>query len=95
MKIAKKPLNPKLVSFSLVVVSVALSLLCALFIALVPQASLKFFGSIFHGIDMAKIAAPITVSGVLTGLIAVAIIAFVIGWLFAVIYNYLSSRVRE
>ncbi|HLC86852.1 MAG TPA: DUF5676 family membrane protein [Candidatus Nanoarchaeia archaeon] len=88
-------LSPKLVSFSLVAVSVIISLLCALLIAFAPEASLRFFGSIFHGIDITQIAiVSITLSGVLMGLIAIAIIAFVTGWLFAVIYNYLLDKIK-
>ena len=87
-------LNPKVVSISLVVVSAILSLICALLLALSPEVSLKFFGSIFHGIDMNKIATSITVSNVLIGLIAIVIIAFVTGWLFAVIYNYLQDKIK-
>ncbi len=87
-------LNPKLVSFSLAAVSAILSLLCALLLAIAPQATLGFFGSIFHGMDIAKIATSVTVSGVITGLVAIIIVAFVTGWLFAITYNYLSKKIR-
>lgn len=87
-------LNPKVVSFSLVVVSAILSLICALLIALAPKVTLKFFGSIFHGADITKIATSVTISGVLTGLVAIVIVAFVTGWLFAVIYNYLLDKIK-
>jgi len=87
-------LNPKIVSLSLVGVAVILSLLCALLIAFAPEVTLKFFGSIFHGIDMTKIAAPITLSGVLTSLVALVIVAFATGWLFAMIYNHLSDKLK-
>ena len=87
-------LNPKVVSLSLVSISVIVSLVCALLIAIFPEATLKFFGSIFHGIDMTKIATPITLSGVLIGLIAIVIVAFVTGWLFAIIYNYLLNKIK-
>ena len=87
-------LNPKVVSFSLAAVSAIISLLCALLLVLAPQMTLKFFGSIFHGIDMAKIAAPVTLSGVLIGLAAIIIVAFAAGWLFAVVYNYFSKKTR-
>ena len=87
-------LNPKVVSLSLAGIATILSLLCALLIAVAPEATLKFFGSIFHGMDITKIAQPVTLSGVLTGLIAIIIIAFVTGWLFAVIYNYLLAKVK-
>lgn len=85
-------LNPKVVALSLVAVSAILSLLCALFIAVAPAATLKFFGSIFHGMDVAQTAAPITVSSVVTGLVAISVAAFVAGWLFTVIYNRLSKK---
>jgi len=85
-------LNAKVVSLSLASVSGILSLLCALLIAIAPEAAVKFFGSIFHGIDIAKIAIPITPSGVLIGLIAVVIVALITGWLFAVIYNYALEK---
>lgn len=87
-------LNPKVVSVSLAVAGAALSLLCALLLALAPAASLRFFGSIFHGIDVSTIAAPVTVNGVLTGLGAIVIVALVSGWLFAVVYNYFSRKMR-
>ena len=84
-------LNAKVVSLSLATVSAILSLLCAFLIALAPEATVKFFGSIFHGMDVTRIATPITLSGVITGLIAVVIVALIIGWLFAVIYNYFAK----
>ncbi len=87
-------LNPKLVSFSLAAVSAILSLACALLLAIAPQATFGFFGSIFHGMDIAKIATSVTVSGVITGLVAIIIVAFVTGWLFAITYNYLLKKMR-
>jgi len=87
-------LNVKVVSLSLASVSAVLSLLCALLIALAPQASLKFFGSIFHGMDITKIAQPVTLPGVATGLIAIVIVALITGWLFAVIYNHLIGKLK-
>ncbi len=87
-------LNPKVVSLSLASISVVLSLLCAFLIAVAPEATLKFLGSIFHGMDITKIAQPVTISGVLTGLIAIIIIAFITGWLFAVIYNFLLAKIK-
>lgn len=86
-------LDPRVVSLSLAAVSVVLSLACALILALAPDIGLGFFGSIFHGIDMTKIAASVTVPGVLTGLIAIVIVACIAGWLFAATYNYLSEKI--
>ncbi|MBI4095826.1 MAG: hypothetical protein HY438_03135 [DPANN group archaeon] len=87
-------LNPKVVALALASVSLALSAICAFLIWLAPQATIRFFGSIFHGIDLEKIAAlPMTATGVLTGFLAIALISFVAGWLFAVVYNYLTDKV--
>jgi len=86
-------LSPKVVSFSLAGVSAILSLLCAILLVIAPQAALKFFGSIFHGMDITKIATSVTFLGVLKGLVAIVIVAFVAGWLFAVIYNYLLNKI--
>lgn len=85
-------LSPKVISFSLAGVSVIISLACALLIALIPKLSVKFFGSIFHGIDISKIETSITFSGFLMGLVAIIIISLIAGWLFAVIYNYFLNK---
>ena len=72
-------------------VSMILSLACAFLLALTPEVTIKFFGSVFHGIDISSIQAPVTLSGVVTGLVAIIIITFVSGWLFTIIYNRLSK----
>jgi len=75
------------VSLSLAAVSGILSIVCALLIALAPEATTKLFGIIFHGIDISQITKPITLGGALFGTIEVIVIALIAGWLFAVIYN--------
>lgn len=87
-------LHPAVVSLSLVTVSIVLSLLCAVFIALAPEFSIIFFGSIFHGLDISKIAAPVTISGVITGLVAITIVAGFSGWMFSAIYNYFAAKIK-
>ena len=87
-------LNVKVVSLSLASASAVLSLLCALLIALAPEVSLKFLGSIFHGMDITQIAQPVTLTGVVTGLIAIVLVAFITGWLFAIIYNYFIGKLK-
>lgn len=86
-----KALNEKTVALSLSAASAVLSILCAAILLAFPW-SMKFFASIFHGIDITQIAVPITAEGVVTGLVAIIIAAFVTGWLFAMIYNYFSKR---
>lgn len=84
-------LDSKRVSLSLAIVSALLSLLCALFIVLAPAFSMRLFGSIFHGLDITRIAAPMTLPGVVSGLLAVTVSALVAGWLFATVYNLMAS----
>jgi len=92
MKNNKLKVKPFVISITLV--SVIISWLCAFLIAISPFSTLKFFGSIFHGIDISKIASPISVSGVLTSTIAIVIIASITSWIFAVTYNYFSDKVK-
>lgn len=80
-------LSPKKVSLSLAGVSGIISVICALLIAIAPQDTVRFFGAIFHGIDLSSITSQITVSGAILGTIEVIVIALIAGWLFAVIYN--------
>lgn len=87
-------LNAKVVAFSLAGVSGIISLLCALSLIVSPSGSMKFFGSIFHGVDFTKIAMPVSISGVVMGLLAIVVVALIAGWLFAVIYNSLSDKTK-
>lgn len=80
-------------SLALVIVAVILSLICALFVAIAPGPAVAIFGSIFHGINFTSIVSPVTLAGVVMGVIVLAITAFVAGWLFATAYNYLSEKV--
>lgn len=80
-------LSAKRVSLSLAAVSGIISIVCGLLIAIAPQATVKLFGAIFHGIDISGIAKPITFGGAILGTVEVIIIALIAGWLFAVIYN--------
>jgi len=80
-------LNAKRVSLSLAAVSGILSAVCALLIAVAPQFTLNLFGTIFHGIDLAKIPKVMTISDAILGTIEVVVLALIVGWLFAKIYN--------
>ena len=80
-------LSAKRVSLSLATVTGIISIVCALVIAITPQATTKLFGAIFHGIDLTKIASQITLTGAILGTFEVIIIALIAGWLFAVVYN--------
>lgn len=80
-------LDPKRVSLSLAAVSGILSAVCALLIVVAPQFTINLFGTIFHGIDLAKIEKTMTFSEAILGIVVVIVLALIVGWLFAKIYN--------
>jgi len=83
-------LKPKKVSLSLAFVTGIVSIVCALLIAIAPEATLKLFGAIFHGADITKITVAISLGRAILGTIVAIVLALIIGWLFAVIYNKLK-----
>ena len=80
-------LNAKRVSLSLAAVSGILSAVCALLIAAAPKFTVNLFGAIFHGVDLTKIQKTMTFSDAILGTIEVVVLALIVGWLFAKIYN--------
>lgn len=85
-------IKPKATAYALAIVSGIVSLVCLLLIAIAPAFSLNFFGAIFHGIELSKIAADnITIGSAILGLVEVVVGAFILGWLFAVIYNKIKA----
>lgn len=82
-----KELSPKRVSLSLAYVTAIVSIVCALLLTIAPKLTMNVFGSIFHGADISKIAVAVTLPNAVLGTIVAAVIALIIGWLFAVIYN--------
>ena len=80
-------LDSKRVSLSLAAVSGILSAACALLLAVAPKFTLGLFGAVFHGIDMTKIQKTMTFNGAILGIVEVIVLALIVGWLFAKIYN--------
>ena len=81
-------LSPKRVSLSLAVVTAIVSIVCVLLVAIAPEAALKLLGAIFHGIDITKIAAAsVSFGSAVFGTIVAVVLALIIGWIFAVVYN--------
>jgi len=80
-------LDAKKVSLSLAATSGILSVACALLIAAAPQFTINLFGAVFHGVDLTKIQKTMTFGDAILGTIEVIVIALIVGWLFAKIYN--------
>ena len=84
-------LNANRVGFALASVMGILSIVCTLLLVLIPGFTLNFFSNIFHGIDITQIAkTSVTFGEFLIGLIEVLIGSYLIGWVFAKIYNKLG-----
>ena len=81
-------LNVKRTANALAVTAGIISLVCYILILIAPVGTVSFFGAIFHGIDMSKIAVEsVSVGNGLLGVIEAIILGWIIGWLFAKIYN--------
>ena len=81
-------LNSKRVGYTLAIVVGIVSLVCLLLVVIARDFTINLFGAIFHGIDLSQIAADnITIGSAILGFVEVVVIGFILGWLFAVIYN--------
>ena len=84
----KEKLSPKAAAFALAGVSGLLYLVCAILIAIAPEATIKFFGNLFHGINLETIAQQsISFSSAVVGFVEILIGSLVTGWIFAKMYN--------
>jgi len=81
-------LNTKNVANSLAIVSGIVFIVCVVLIIVIPEATMSLFGYLFHGLDISKITNPNVsiVSGII-GLVEIVVLAWIVGWLFATIYN--------
>ena len=84
-------LSPKRVSLSLAAVTSIVSIVCGLFVIIFPEGSMKILGSIFHGIDISQIVSTHSWGNAILGTVVAIVLALIIGWLFAVIYNKISE----
>ncbi len=82
----KHPVHPT--GFAIAITSGVLYVVCAAAVALFPQATIKFFNSWVHGLDLTRIAVnSISWSGFFKGLVGVLIVAYIAGALYAWVYN--------
>lgn len=83
-------INAKIAGTALAAVSAIAYLFCVILLALSPVLLFKLTKDMFHGVDITKIADyPVALGPAILGFIELIIAAFVLGWLFAVIYNAL------
>ena len=86
-KMAEK-LKPKAAGYALASVAGIVSLVCLLLVVIARDFAINLIGAIIHGIDLSQIAADnITIGSAVLGFVEVIVTGFILGWLFAVIYN--------
>lgn len=82
-------LHPHPVGGALAVVAGIIYVVCAAAVKLWPTGTVQFFGDWFHGIDITKIAGvkALTFGAFVRGLLEVLIFAYLVGALYAWVYN--------
>lgn len=72
---------------------------CALAVVLSPDATIAFFNTWFHGLDLASLkppgGRPLTPGRFIGGLASVAALSFAIAAMLAALYNALAQRSRS
>ncbi len=84
------------VGIALGVTSALMSMLCALAVAIWPEATLDFFGAIMHGLDLSavKSTAPMSSGRIIYGVLGVGVVGLVAGVVYASIYNVVATGSR-
>jgi hypothetical protein len=86
--------NPLGTGIGLAVTFAFLSILCAISFAVAPDATINFFGSFMHGLDLNAVrsTAPLSLGRVLYGVIGLAVVGFLAGLVFAWTYNAVNRK---
>lgn len=89
-------LKPNVVGLSVAITTALVYLVCLAFVAIFPLETVATFGNYFvHGIDISSIAAKdIAFSDSLIGLAVVALSAYLAGYIFALVYNWLGQKLK-
>jgi len=89
-----KKLDALTTGFAAAITVAVMYAVCALAFALFPDATLGFFDAWFHGLDLGPLkpagGMALTASSFVYGLFGVSVTAFVAGFLFAVVNNFLK-----
>lgn len=89
-------LNAKSIGLSFGFVAALIYAVCWLFISVFPMETIiKVSNSLMHGIDVSSIAAKNTsLSESLLGFVIAVLGSMIVGYVFAVSYNWLNERVK-
>ena len=86
--------DPLATGIGLAVTFAFLNLLCAIAVAIAPDATFNLFSSFAHGLDLNAVrsTAPLSIGRVLSGVICLGVIGLISGLVFAWAYNAVISR---
>ncbi len=84
--------NSKAIALSFGIMAGLVSIICGLLLLIAPDFAFTLANYFTHGMDLAKISKPATVSGVLTGTIMIIALSYIIAYIFAEIYNRLVKE---
>lgn len=90
-------INPAGLGLALAITTAVLSLVCAGLVAIAPGQVAAIFQSWWHGLDVSQLTAtapPMTLQSVAIGFITITAFAFLVGFLFAVVNNFLARKFR-
>ena len=82
--------NAHLVGLALAIVWAIGYTVCAILVAVAPESTAQFFGSMMH-IDLSSLTRSIMVGGYITGLVCTTIVAYLYGAAAAWIYSRLAQ----
>ncbi len=89
-------LNPWIVGGAATITFSIVFTVCALAVVIFPDGRVDFFNSWFHGLDLNLLkppgGRPLTPGQFIYGLFGVAVTSFVVGTLFAAVYNLIRPR---
>lgn len=89
----KCKINASIVGLSLALTSAIAYIFCVILLAASPTLLFKLTKDMFHGVDITKIAVyPVSFGNALLGFIEIIVVAYILGWLFAAIYNALIKN---
>ena len=76
-----------------------LSTACAVAVAISPEATIAFFNSFMHGVDLAKLipagGRPVSIGQAIAGAVGLAIVGFAAGGMLAGFYNLMEAGSRS
>ena len=86
-------LNGKVVGFALGTTSIIIYIICAILYWIIPSTLISYANYLFHGIDLSLISnKTMTFGSTIIGLILIFASSYLIGLLFAALYNYFSKK---